>query len=76
MSNKMTQRQMILAYIKEFNSIDPLEAYRDIGCMKLATRISELKREGYNIVSETVTGRNRWGKKTRFKRYRLGEQHE
>lgn len=74
MSNKLTQRQMILEYIKAFGSIDPSEAYRDIGCMKLATRVSELKREGYNIVSETVTSKNRWGKPIHFKRYRLGEQ--
>lgn len=72
--NKPTQRQMILEYIKAFGSIDPAEAYRDIGCMKLATRISELKREGYNIVSETVTAKNRFQKTVHFKRYRLGEQ--
>jgi len=72
--NKLTQRQMILEYMKRFGSIDPKEAYFDIGCMKLATRISELKREGHNIVSETITAKNRWGKSVHFKRYRLGEQ--
>ena len=74
MSKTPTQREMILDYIREFGSIDPKEAYIDIGCMKLATRISELKYQGYNITSETVTGKNRWGKKKRFKRYRLAEE--
>lgn len=74
MSNKMTQKEMILEYMKRFGSIDPKEAYFDIGCMKLATRISELKRAGHSIVDETITDKNRWGKTVHFKRYRLGEQ--
>lgn len=74
MRKGMTQRQMVLEYIKMFGSIDPQEAYFNIGCMKLATRVSELKREGHNIVSETITATNRWGKTVHFKRYRLGEQ--
>lgn len=74
MSKGMTQHEMILEYMRRFGSIDPQQAYFDIGCMKLATRVSELKDRGYNIVSETVRSKNRWGKRVHYKRYRLGEQ--
>lgn len=75
MSKGMTQKEMILEYMRLFGSIDPQQAYIELGCMKLATRISELKKLGYNIESETVTYKSKWwGRKKHYKRYRLGEQ--
>lgn len=75
MRKQMTQKEMILEYMRRFGSIDPQQAYLELGCMKLSTRISELKKLGYNIESETVTYKSKWwGKKKHFYRYRLGEQ--
>ena len=45
----MTQRELILNYIKDFGSITPLEAFADLGITKLATRISEMRRDGIAI---------------------------
>lgn len=63
------QCQLIKDYINEFGSISPLEAMADLGIMRLASRISEMKAEGVKIRSTTVHGINRRGKPTHYKRY-------
>lgn len=64
-----TQCERIKAYINEFGSITPLEAIKDLGVMRLASRISEMRRSGMAIGSKTEHGKNRWGQNTHFKRY-------
>lgn len=71
MSTKMTQNQRIVDYMQEFGSITQLDALRDLGVMRLASRISDLIKQGYPIVSEMETVKNRYGEKCRIKRYRL-----
>lgn len=50
---KTTQCQRILDYMDQFGSISTLEAFRDLGVARLASRIHDLKDMGYNIKSET-----------------------
>jgi hypothetical protein len=69
----MNQEKRILKYIDDFGSITPLEAMADLGVMRLASRISDLKRRGIKIVSEWEKGTNRYGEKTKYKRYRRME---
>ena len=69
----MTQNERIVQYMRDFGSITPIEAMFDLGCMRLASRISELKRRGYDIRKETEFGRNRYGKRTAYARYSLRE---
>lgn len=69
--HKPTQNERILQYLNEFGSITQLEALRDIGCMRLASRISDLKRLGYPIISEVEVVKNRYGEKSHIKRYRM-----
>lgn len=69
--SKPTQNQRILDYISEFGSITQLEALQDLGVMRLASRISDLKRLGYPITSKAETVKNRYGEKCRVKRYSL-----
>lgn len=67
-----TQCQLILDYIEEFGSITPLEAMRDLGVYRLASRISEMKhRLSIPIKSEWITVPTRRGTKTRIKRYSI-----
>ncbi len=73
---KVTQCQRILDYMMQFGSISTLEAFNDLGVARLASRIHDLKDQGYNIVSETKSSRNRYGEKTYFKVYRLAEEKE
>ena len=70
---KVTQCERIIAYIKEFGSISTLEAFRDLGVARLASRIHDLKGQGYTFITETKTAKNRFGENTSFKVYRLAE---
>jgi hypothetical protein len=68
-----TQTQRIIDYIAEFGSKTQLEALRDLGIMRLASRITDLKRQGYQVISATETVNNRFGEKCHIKRYSLKE---
>lgn len=70
--HKPTQNERILDYIAEFGSITQLEALQDLGIMRLASRISDLKRLGYPITSKVETVKNRYGEKCHIKRYYTG----
>jgi 3'-phosphoadenosine 5'-phosphosulfate sulfotransferase len=69
----MTQREEILNYIREFGSITPMEAYSELGITKLATRVSEMRRDGIAFKIETVRRKNRNGRAVHFARYSLLE---
>jgi hypothetical protein len=66
---KKTQAERVLDYIRDFGSITQLEALRDIGVMRLASRISDLRKDGYNIEGKTEAVENRYGEKCYIKRY-------
>ena len=68
----MTQAQMVLRHLEDFGSITQMDAMQDYGIMRLASRVNDLRREGHPIVTEVVEGRNRYGEKTRWARYRMG----
>ena len=70
--SKATQAERVLDYMEQFGSITQIEALRDIGCMRLASRISDLKKQGYPITSEIEAVKNRYGENCYIKRYSLG----
>jgi len=72
-NSKPTQAQRVLEYIKTFGSITQLEALRDLGVMRLASRISELKKDNYPIKSEVEMVKNRFDESCYIKRYSLQE---
>ena len=72
--SKPTQAQRVLAYMEEFGSITQVEALKDLGVMRLASRISELKKKGYGITCQMVKVENRWGEKCSVKRYSIGKE--
>lgn len=59
--------------MEEFGSITQLEALSDLGCMRLASRITDLRKEGYVIESSRDKVKNRYGETCYIKRYRLAE---
>lgn len=69
---KATQAERILDYIEEFGSITQLEALQDLGVMRLASRISDLKKKGIPIKSEVIAVKNRYKEDCYIKRYSLG----
>lgn len=70
---KITQNDRILLYIKDFGSITQLEALRDLGVMRLASRISDLRRRGYDIIAVPEAVINRFGDPVYIKRYSFKE---
>ena len=68
----MTQSQRILRHLEDYGSITQMDAMQDYGIMRLASRVNDLRREGHPIITEVVEGRNRYGEKTRWARYRMG----
>lgn len=73
-NHKPTQNELVLDYMRVYGSINPLEAMRDLGVYRLSARISDLRDRGHSIIDEWMPIRNRWGKKGRVKKYRLGER--
>lgn len=72
----MTQKEKILECIRENGSITPLDALREFGCMRLASRVTDLKRAGYEISRVMETAKNRNGEAVRYARYTLkGDQN-
>ena len=71
--HKPTQNERILRYIREYGSITSLEALRDLGVARLASRICDLKRLGYEFKDEFEPCKNRWGENCPVKRYYLCE---
>lgn len=67
----MTQAEQIIKYLENHPSISPMEAFNDLGITKLATRISEMIRDGKKIIKFDDQGTNRFGQRIRFKRYVL-----
>lgn len=66
----MTQNEVILNHLQNYGGLTSLEAIRLYRITRLAARISDLKKNGYNILSETV--RKKEGKKTiKYSRYWL-----
>ena len=67
----MTQAQQVVKFMQENGSISTLEAFREFGITRLASRIYELRRAGLEIISETEKARNRYGEPVHFARYRI-----
>ena len=66
---KMTQKEAILQYIEDFGSITPMEAYSDLGITKLATRISEMRKDGMEFHIETIKAKTRYEKVVHYAKY-------
>lgn len=73
---KITQCDKILRHLKDYGSINPLEALGQYGIMRLASRITDLKRRGHLITKETKKSKNRYGETVRYAEYRLIEKKD
>lgn len=53
--NTKTQCKQIAAHLEGGNTITALEALNLFGCFRLASRIHDLRVQGYNIIVERIT---------------------
>ena len=72
----LTQCEKILYYMRLNGSITPLDALREFGCMRLASRITDLKAQGYDIISKIESNKNRYGDTVRYARYTIKENEQ
>ena len=70
----MTQCERVLRHMRDYGSITSAEAITEYGIYRLASRISDLKKQGVPIEKEMVSGKNRYGEPSCFARYSLGGQ--
>lgn len=70
---KSTQTAKILQHMRLHGSITPMDALQCYGCMRLAARIADLRKQGVLITAEPENGLNRDGEKIRYTRYRIAE---
>ena len=72
MTEKETDMRLLLEYLEENESINPLEALSELGIYRLSGRICDLRKLGYPIETdlEKVKAKRR-NKVCRVARYRL-----
>ena len=68
---KTTQCDRIIRHLLDFGSITSREAMLEYGIYRLASRISDLKKLGYQFDITFDTHKNRYGEMTHFAVYRL-----
>ena len=68
-----TQNERILEYIAKNGSITQLEALTECSVMRLASRVSDLRRKGYPITGKMVKVENRYGETCYVKQYGFGD---
>lgn len=69
----MSQKQKVLDYMRSHGSITQIEATTELGCVRLPSRIWDLKRDGYAIERTMVTGKNRFGETISYASYSVKE---
>ncbi len=67
----MTQCERVLRHLQDFGSITTYEAFTEYGITRLASRICDLRQNGYKIQKTFETKKNRYGRAVSFARYRL-----
>ena len=68
---KVSQCDRIVDYIKEEGFITQLEALRELGCFRLASRMCDLKKQGYQVKSEMIKVKNRYGEDVSIAKYTI-----
>ena len=69
----MTQCEMIMQHLEQYGSITAAEAMNEYGIARLASRISDLRKDGVRIQRKMVTAKNRFGESVSFAEYSLEE---
>jgi hypothetical protein len=67
----ITGKQRVLDAMRGHGSISPWYAINHLGNTRLAATIFTLKKEGYNIQTEIVSGTNKFGDKIKYAKYSI-----
>lgn len=70
-NKRPTQAERVLDYMRTHRAITQREALNELGVWRLASRISELKKNGEPIIKNMVSVTNRFGETCKVAEYRL-----
>lgn len=71
-----TQNERIMAWLETGRPLTQFEALTELSVMRLASRISDLKRDGHNITATMVKVTNRYNEECSVASYQLVKQKE
>ena len=69
--SRLTQNSEVLAHLIKHGSITSIEAIQKYGCTRLAALIFNYRAMGYDIETERMTTKNRYGNAVTVAVYRL-----
>lgn len=72
-NSRPTQCERLIEYMERHpvDGVTQIDALNELGILRLASRISELRSDGYVIEKEMIRVKNRFGEKCSVARYRL-----
>ena len=73
MNDMKTQTEELYDYLKEHKTITQMKALRELGIMRLASRISDLRSQGVTISKEMISVKAKNGRVASVARYTLEE---
>lgn len=75
-NEKKNQRERVLEWLQRYGSLNDNEARDELGIRRAGARVFELRRLGFNIVTKTEIGKNRFGENVRYGVYHLEKSEE
>ena len=66
-----TQNKRLIDYLRKHDSIDPLEAWQNLGIYRLSARVHDLRNEANQIVTHTKEVNNSFGEVVKVASYSL-----
>jgi hypothetical protein len=67
----MTQQERLEKHLKEYRSINPLQAWSVLGIYRLSAVVYDLRRKGLHIETATTKVANKFGEKCNVAKYIL-----
>lgn len=68
---KNTQKDRLIEYLAENESINPLTAWIELGIYRLSDSIFKLRNDGFNIQTERIIVQNKFGEDCTVANYKL-----
>ena len=69
MTTMAKQMMRVITYLEEYGSVTRLQAMEDIGVANITAVITKLRKAGYNIETERVKTKNRYGEPVVYGRW-------
>jgi hypothetical protein len=69
--SKLNRTERVIKYLQENGSIEPIQAWKDLGIYRLSACILELRKSGCNIITKRKNSLNRFGESCKFACYVL-----